>query len=190
MLPAPQYRPYTRHHVHFSLFGFLRCAELTASSKFDPAINPTISDLTILDSETISFLSKQSKTDQVKKGHFVYIFNLSSPIQPYQAVREYLHLRISQAKSPLEPLFLDHAGNPVSRTWFQKQLKSVLLSAGISAANFSSHSFRIGAATSAAQKGLTKHQIQTLGRWSSEAFQSYIRTDQFHIKSAHQTLVS
>ncbi len=170
-----------------AFFGFLRCAELTASSKFDPAINPTISDLTILDSETISFLIKQSKTDQVKKGHFVYIFNLSSPIQ---AVREYLHLRISQAKSPLEPLFLDHAGNPVSRTWFQKQLKSVLLSAGISAANFSSHSFRIGAATSAAQKGLTKHQIQTLGRWSSEAFQSYIRTDQFHIKSAHQTLVS
>ncbi len=171
-------------------FGFLRCAELTTSSKFDPAINPTISDLTVLDSETISFLIKQSKTGQVKKGHLVYIFNLSSPIQPYQAVREYLHLRISQAKSPLEPLFLDHAGKPVSRTWFQKQLKSVLLLAGISAANFSSHSFRIGAATSAAQKGLTKHQIQTLGRWSSEAFQSYIRTDQFHIKSAHQTLVS
>ncbi len=107
------------------------------------------------DSETISFLIKQSKTDQIKKGHFVYIFNLSSPIQPYQAVREYLRLRISQAKSPLEPLFLDHAGNPVSRTWFQKQLKSILLSAGISATNFSSHSFRIGAATSAAQKGLT-----------------------------------
>ncbi len=169
--------------------GFLRCAELTAS-KFDPAINPTISDLTILDSETISFLIKQSKTDQIKTGHFVYIFNLSSPIQPYQAVRKYLRLRISQAKSPLEPLFLDHAGNPVSRTWFRKQLKSVLLSAGISTTNFSSHSFRIGAATSAAQKGLTKHQIQTLGRWSSEAFQSYIRTDQFHIKSAHQTLIS
>ncbi len=78
-------------HTMFILafFGFLRCTELTASSKFDPAINPTISDLTILDSETISFLIKQSKTDQVKKGHFVYIFNLSSPIQPYQAVREY-----------------------------------------------------------------------------------------------------
>ncbi len=105
-----------------AFFGFLRCSELTNSSKFDPAINPTISDLTILDSETISFLVKQSKTDQVKKGHFVYIFNLS--------------------------------------------------------------------ATSAAQKGLTKHQIQTLGRWSSEAFQSYIRTDQFHIKLAHQTLIS
>ncbi len=187
-LPDPQYCPYTRHHVHFSFFffGFLRCSELAISSKFDPATNPTISDLTILDSETISFLIKQSKTDQVKKGHFVYIFNLPSPLQPYQAVHKYLRLRIFQAKSPLEPLFLDHAGKPASRTWFQKHLKAVLLSAGISARNFSSHSFRIGAATSAAQKGLTKHQIQTLGRWSSEAFQSYIRTDQSHIKSAHK----
>ncbi len=173
-----------------AFWGFLRCSELAISSKFDPPTNPPISDLTILDSETISFLIKQSKTDQVKKGHFVYIFNLPSPIQPYQAVREYLRLRIFQAKSPLEPLFLDHAGKPASRTWFQKHLKAVLLSAGISARIFSCHSFRIGAATSAAQKGLTKHQIQTLGRWSSEAFQSYIRTDQSHIKSAHQTLVS
>ncbi len=81
--------------------GFLRCSELTISSKFDPAINPTISELTILDSETISFLIKQSKTDQVKKGHFVYIFNLSSPIQPYQAVREYLRLR----QNPLWSIF-------------------------------------------------------------------------------------
>ncbi len=136
-LPDPQYCPYTRHHVHFSLFWFLRCSELAISSKFDPATNPTISDLTILDSETISFLIKQRQTDQVKKGHLVYIFNLPSPLQPYQAVREYLRLRIFQAKSPLEPLFLDHAGKPASRTWFQKHLKAVLLSAR----NFSSHSF-------------------------------------------------
>ncbi len=111
-----------------AFFGFLRCSELTISSKFDPAINPTISDQTILDSETISFLIKQSKTDQVKKGHFVYIFNLSSPIQPYQAFREYLRLRISQAKFPLEPLFLDHAGKPACRARFQKHLRCILLS--------------------------------------------------------------
>ncbi len=122
-----------------AFWGFLRCSELTISSKFDPAINPTISDLTILDSETISFLITQSKTDQVKKGHFVYIFNLSSPIQLYQAVREYLRLRIFQAKSPLEPLFLDHAGKPASLNWFQKHLKAFLLSAGISAKKNSSH---------------------------------------------------
>ncbi len=171
-----------------AFFGFLRCAELTASSKFDPAINPTISDLTILDSETISFLIKQSKTDQVKKGHFVYIFNLSSPIQPYQAVREYLHLRISQAKSPLEPLFLDHATSQSHLVPKTAQVRPAI--SRYLGSKFFQPLFPIGAATSAAQKGLAKHQIQTLGRWSSEAFQSYIRTDQFHIKSAHQTLIS
>ncbi len=57
-----------------AFFGFLRCSELTTSSKFDPAINLTISDLTILDSETISFLIKQSKTDQVKKRSFCLHF--------------------------------------------------------------------------------------------------------------------
>lgn len=172
-----------------AFFGFLRCSELTTSSKFDPDINPTISDLSVLDSETISYLIKQSKTDQAKKGHFIYIFKLSSPIQPYQAVLEHLRLRNSQAKSPREPLFIDDTKKPVSRFWFQKHLKSVLQSSGIPAKHFSSHSFRIGAATSAAQKGLSKQQIQTLGRWSSEAFQSYIRTNQFHIKAAHQTLI-
>ncbi len=65
-----------------AFFGFLRCSELTISSSFDPAIHPTISDLAVLDDETISYIIKQSKTDQTKKGHFVYIFNLQSPILP------------------------------------------------------------------------------------------------------------
>ncbi len=51
------------------------------------------------------------------------------------------------------------------------------------------HSFRIGAATTAAHKGLSQQQIQELGRWSSEAFKSYIRSDRSHSKEAHQTLI-
>ncbi|XP_056094663.1 proline-rich protein 36-like [Rhinichthys klamathensis goyatoka] len=172
-----------------AFFGFLRCSELAITSKFDPRVHPTISDLSVLDSETISYLIKQSKTDQSKKGHFIYIFKLSSPIQPYQSIQAYLHWRSSQAKSHLDPLFIDDSNKPVTRFWFQKHLKSVLQQSGIQAKHFSSHSFRIGAATSAAQKGLSQQQIQALGRWSSDAFQSYIRTNRFHIKKAHQTLI-
>ncbi len=119
----------------------------------------------------------------------IYIFNLLSSIQPYQTVLAYIQSRNSQAKSPIEPLFLDDSNKPVTRFWFQKHLKSVLQQSGIPADNYSSHSFCIRAATSAAQKGLSKHQIQALGRWSSDAFKSYIRTNRSHIKKAHQTLI-
>ena len=41
--------------------------------------------------------------------------------------------------------------------------------------HYSGHSFRIGAATAAAQAGLEDSTIQLLGRWSSGAFLRYIR---------------
>ncbi len=76
----------------------------------------------------------------------------------------------------------------MTRFWFQKHLKLIITQAGLPAGNFSCHSFRIGAATTAAQKGL--YQIQTLGRWSSDAFKSYIRYNQLHIREAHLALIS
>ncbi|XP_056618189.1 uncharacterized protein LOC130432718 [Triplophysa dalaica] len=173
-----------------AFFGFLRCSEMTTTSSFNPSVHPTISDLAVLDAETISFHIKQSKMDQFKRGHFIFIFNLQSPIQPYQTLLAYLHLRRSQAKVPSEPLFIDDSGRPASRFWFQNHLKSVLRQSGIPEEHFSSHSFRIGAATTAAQKGLSQQQIQALGRWTSEAFKSYIRTDRSLIKEAHRTLIS
>ncbi|XP_016109652.1 uncharacterized protein, partial [Sinocyclocheilus grahami] len=172
-----------------AFFGFLRCSELTITSSFNPNTHPTISDLTVLDDETISYFIKQSKTDQTRKGHFIFIFNLQSPILPYQALLAFIQLKISQSKLPSDPLFTDDSNRPVTRFWFQKHLKSVLLLSGIPADNFSSHSFRIGAATTAAKKGLSQQQIQALGRWSSEAFKSYIRSDRSHIKEAQRTLI-
>jgi len=41
--------------------------------------------------------------------------------------------------------------------------------------NFPSHSFRTGAATVAARNGNPDHLIQSLGRWSSNTYQLYIR---------------
>ncbi len=153
-LPFYPHRPHTRRHVILAFFGFLRCSELAIISSFDPAIHPTISDLAVLDDETIPYTIKQSKTDQTKKGHFIYIFNLQSPILPYQTLLAFLHLRKSQSKLPSDPLSTDDPNRPATRFWFQKHLKAVLHLSGTPAGNFSSHSFRIGAATTAAHKGL------------------------------------
>ncbi|KAJ8303659.1 hypothetical protein KUTeg_018769 [Tegillarca granosa] len=51
---------------------------------------------------------------------------------------------------------------------------------GLPVSVFSSHSFRIGAATTLALKGLDPSIIQSLRRWSSDAFPKYIRLDKLH----------
>ncbi len=59
-----------------------------------------------IDSETISFLIKQSKTDQARKGHFIYIFNLPSSIQPYALFLHTSNLETPKQSPLLNPYFL------------------------------------------------------------------------------------
>ena len=42
--------------------------------------------------------------------------------------------------------------------------------------NFNTHSFRIGAATSAIDAGISDAQVKMLGRWRSNAYQLYTKT--------------
>lgn len=73
------------------------------------------------------------------------------------------------------PLFLFQDGRPLSRTTLTERLRKILSEAGIPG-TFSSHSFRIGAATVAARNGVPDHLVQALGRWTSNAYLLYIRT--------------
>ena len=73
------------------------------------------------------------------------------------------------------PLFLLQNGQPLSRNTLTDWLRQIMASARVPG-NFSSHSFRIGAATVAARNGVPDHLIQSMGHWSSNAYQLYIRT--------------
>ena len=56
-----------------------------------------------------------------------------------------------------------------------KALHNLLQRAGYEKNSYTSHSFRIGAATISVAAGLPTWLIKAMGRWSSDAYQTYIQ---------------
>ena len=68
-------------------------------------------------------------------------------------------------------------GSPLVRSEFNTLLKRCVEFVDLPVQFFSAHSFRIGAATSAAMLGMSDAMIRNMGRWSSNTFKRYIRID-------------
>ncbi|RXN17693.1 proline and serine-rich 1-like protein [Labeo rohita] len=161
-----------------AFFGFLRCSELAPStSAFNPAIHPSLSDISAHTPDSLIYTLKKSKTDQFGKSRPIYIFRLNSFISPFEPISEYVLSRYANNSSPQEPLFLTENGKMATRFWFNKHFLKVLSASGISPEHYSLHSFRIGAATTAASAGISDETIRVMGRWSSEAYRLYIRNN-------------
>jgi len=157
-------------------FGFLRSAEFTVPSlsAFDSKFHLSAEDVTV-DSATLPTCLrlniKASKTDPFRQGSFIYIGQGSSSICAVHAVLDYLTRRGNNSG----PLFLMANGQPLSRQLVTDRLRFILQASGCKG-NYSSHSFRIGAATMAAKVGIPDHLIQVMGRWRSDAYKQYIQT--------------
>lgn len=76
----------------------------------------------------------------------------------------------------------------MTRNYFINKLKQILKVLGYDDKNFNGHSFRIGAATSAASGKVNDHMIKTLGRWSSDCYSRYIRTDDVTLARAQKAM--
>ena len=86
------------------------------------------------------------------------------------AVLDYLSVR---GNAP-GPLFRNGDGSPLRRRQFVLRVQGALTQAGVSGELFNGHSFRIGAATSASQAGVSETTIKILGWWQSMAYRGYI----------------
>ena len=133
-------------------FGFLRAGEFTINSIFDPDIHITVQDIQVdsrTDPSSIRVHPKGSKTDPFRQGCHIYLRQGRYPICPISAMLTYLHLRGSAAL----PLFIHLDGRPLSRQQLSSFLQSTLQAAGVPG-HYSSHSFRIGVAPTAEQRGI------------------------------------
>ena len=109
--------------------------------------------------------------DPFRQRCYIYIGAGKHDLCPVCTLTQYLHVRGSTPG----PLFLLSDGTPLHRQWLTSNIQSIFSAAGDPGC-YTGHSFRIGAATSAASRGLPDHLIKTLGRWSSDAYQIYIHT--------------
>ena len=157
-------------------FGFLRSGEFTVAStpSFNPDLHLGLEDIKMDWHHSPTYMLvkiKASTTDQFRKGVTLRIATSGSTICAVRTLSDYLHLRGNRPG----PLFVHADGKPLTHVTLSKWLQETALRAGL-AGNFSGHSFRIGAVTTAAQNGVPDHLIKSLGRWESNAYQLYIKT--------------
>ena len=85
---------------------------------------------------------------------------------------QYCKIRGNQPGS----LFCQPGNRPISVNQFNSELRRCLAFCGLDPRRYKSHSFRIGAACLAAEKGYSDAQIRALGQWKSDGFKLYIKS--------------
>jgi hypothetical protein len=158
-----------------SFFGFLRVGEFASPSKSaDTSRLISVTDMSFING-ALELVIRYSKTDQRGISVLLVFQRAFNPrFCPVVAISEFLQLRGTVGG----PLFIHFNGEPLTRHQFAHILKAGIKVLGLPHTDFTPHSFRIGAATSAAMCGLADSDIQVLGRWKSSAYKLYIRPGQ------------
>ena len=156
----------------FSLafFGFFRVGELVITKNNGHQVLKR-NDIHINSDEILVHL-RYTKTDQAGKGTQIKIHKRDKGVCPLQLMTNYLQTR-PQCEGPL---FCHLDGRPLTRNQFSVVLKKALATNDIGYKLYNTHSFRIGAATTAAALGYSEETIKLAGRWSSNAYKSYIHS--------------
>ena len=82
------------------------------------------------------------------------------------------------------PLFHFKDGRPLTRQRLVTKMREILKRVGTDSQKYLGHSFQIGAATTAACRGVQ----ETMGRWESVAYQLYVRTPRKQLAAISSTL--
>lgn len=162
--------------AHFLL---LRAGEFVTTDSSQTV--PSICDLQLETSpegqEYMALHISKSKTDQKRQGVTLYTGHANHKVCAVCAMKSNLRQqRTVPATNNNTPLFRLSTGCALTRQNLKTFLTTILRLLNIPSDQYSTHSFRIGGATSAAIAGLKDFEIQLLGRWSSDCYKRYIRS--------------
>jgi len=150
--------------------GLLRLGELAVSD------NPQLRDfrkVTLRNSLRLlagnyDFFLPTHKSDTTFEGNRVHIAQIVNAPDPKPIMERYIQSR--DMLFPLHPqLWLRANGRSPSRSWFLRRLKQYC------PPDIAGQSMRAGGATALAEAGAPGELIRGAGRWSSNAFERYIR---------------
>ena len=164
-----------------AFYGFFRVGELTAKSARESADIVQFDDIRFLSEcgqvKMIKITIRKFKHNSDNRPFDILIARESSAVCcPVLSLIAYCELRGRQPG----PLFCLPDMSPITTSMFNTELKRCLIFCGLDTTRYKSHSFRIGAACYASEQGFSDSQIRKLGRWKSDAFKVYLRSESLH----------
>lgn len=130
-------------------------------------------------------LLPRSKTDRANKGVEITL----TPSGDSTCALLHFNRLLETGVGPTESLF-KLRGKKFNKTNVRAAFHARLQRLGITGHALTGHSFRRGAAQHAANNGVTRENIQALGRWSSEAVDRYYLLSPDRLYAIHQQFVT
>ena len=161
---------------YLAFYAFLRIGEMTTTYNRHATPPLQLYQITKLISPSGDLQAFKLTFEDFKHNYNARPFSLVLSRQPNSTcpvvlLSQYLTLRGLSPGS----IFVSEGGLPVSRSVFSNRLLRACQLRGIDPSRYKGHSFRIGAASYVADRGLSDAQIRLLGRYLSNVFLRYIR---------------
>ena len=130
---------------------------------------------------------KASKTNPFWEEVTLRIAPTHHSICPVHALKRYL----ATCKSPFcsGPIYKHKNGKFLTCQEVSRVIKKAVRKNGMNPKQYSSHSFHIGPASTAAAAGIPDSMIKSLGCWQSECYQRYIRINKQKLCEVPKKLV-
>lgn len=158
----------------FAFNAFARIGEITLSTS--SSNNLLLSDVKIeggSHNSKIHVIFQRFKHNTNNTRHEIVFGHGPTRVSAALSLIQYLALRGNQPGS----LFVRSDNSPITRSQFDKQLHACLAFCKLDSSRYKGHSFRIGAASYAAEQGCSDAKICSMGRWKSAAFRKYVRSN-------------